>query len=123
MNTEDKNNTTAPEKKKGINWLCVLVAIWLPLKHAFFIFLIFYLLFMGSESLIFLIWAILTILVYLGVVIYLLINLSKPGAQSDASCAPVKDSDLTSDEVDAFSAGLLGAALLGRGNTHILSIK
>ena len=114
MNTENKNNTNAPEKKKGTDWLCVLFAIWLPLKYAFFIFLIFYLLYVGTDSLIFLFLIILTVLLYLVAVLYLLDFFSKPADPSYSSGGFAVDSDLTSDEEEALSAGLLGGALLGR---------
>lgn len=114
MNTEDIKNTTDPEKKKGTNWLCVLAAIWLPLKYAFFIFLIFYLLYVGTDSLIFLFLTILTVLLYLVAVFYLLDFFSKPADPSYSSGGSAVDSDLTSDEATAFSAGLLGGVLLDR---------
>lgn len=114
MNTVDKNNKPVADKRKGINWLLVLCAFGYPIGPAFIFFFIFTILYLGTESPIFLIFAILTVLVYLGIAIFLLVHFSKKDVTSYPTDAPVKDSDLTSDEADAFSAGLLGGALLGR---------
>ena len=114
MKTENTNNKPSPGKKNGINWLCVLCAVGYPFMPAFVLSVIFYLLYLGTESVVCLILLILTVLGYLGFVLYLLVYFSKPGTPSAPANTSDGHSDLTSDEATAFSAGLLGGALLSR---------
>ena len=114
MNAENENKKPSHEKKKGIDWLLALVAFGYPFMPAFVLFSICEILYLGTGSLFCLILAILTVVGYVGIALYILVSFSKKDSTSYSPEAPDEDPDLTSDEATAFSAGLLGGALLGR---------
>ena len=121
MNKECENNCSFSEKINGISWLHVLVAIGYPFPVAGVLFCIFCSFYLGTEIMIFLILTILTLLGYLGVVIFILRTSHKVDEHSPSPIVHTEKPDSSSDESKAVAAAIFGGILLShalRKRTH-----
>lgn len=103
------------DKKIRLDWMAVLMAVVYPGIYAFILAFVFYLLYIASDRIIFLVLIGLTALIYL-VAVFLLIRYfrksSNPSACPSRSRVVNYAHDSNEDDESAFTAGFMGGALL-----------
>ena len=108
---------TAPPQKNKLGWIGWLLAIGVPAPYTLPFVIVFLIIYLGTDSTLFLILTILGILLYIGLVAKCVIKLKEPIDPSkpySGSAGPSSDADsITSSEAAGlmFGAGLLGGLL------------
>ena len=113
------------DKKNHLDWMAVLMAIVFPAKYTFIPAVVFYLLYIASDKVIFIILIGLTALAYLVAVVLLIRYFRKGSKSSKPPASPSKSSVHKStdaydehhtgeDVAAAFAAGMIGGALMHR---------
>ncbi len=116
LEDETKNDVQKPVKKKnnGNDVVIAMIALGLPIFPAAIIGLIFYLLYLGSDSVVFLVLLCATGLIYIIAAILFFHALKKGPSSKSSKASPGISGSSSADPDSAFLLGMIGGTVLDR---------